>query len=255
MNGNSRGLNFAHQFLSMRRLIIIFSCLFPVTAANAQERSLRIISSRSNNGISSVGVSGIRSAAVWLSDSAGFVRIPSDEPGPLRFSHISYQTRILQIDTGSSWTVRLSPLPYSLEGVTVLSPLARFRRDSAFNHSFFRRELADAKFKPGKKIVFIPMPGRIEIGIQWDGAISNFAMIATGKKRQYKRFARALKEMEAGKYAAIRYTTAMVSEQTGLPEDSAMAFIAKHPLDEDFLRSASELELRMRVREMYRVNR
>lgn len=230
-------------------LLIIFSTIIPTAHAGY----LRVVSGAGGEAIPNVAVCGLRSNQTWLSDSLGIVRIPHDDPGPFRFSHLSFQTRILKPDTGAGLRIiTLQPLPYSLNGIVVLSPLARFRRDSAFNHSFFRRELADAKFKPGKKLIFIHSPLGVQVGVQWGGVLSNVALVASGKKARYRKFARNLKRYETEKFAAIRYTTSLVSEQTGLEEDSAFAFIASHPLDDEFLRSATELELKMRVRELYR---
>lgn len=238
-----------------RTAVLMFLFLTP-TVVNAQLRKCRIVAGNSGEAISNVAISGLQSKGVWLTDSLGLVQIPAAETGPFRISHISFQTRILRPDTTSVfWTITLQPVPYSLEGVTVLSPMARFRRDSAFNHSFFRRELADAKMKTGKKLVFIRSFRGVELGIEFDGLISNLALVASGKKAHYRGFARNIKRYEADRLATIRYTTTLVSEQTGLEEDSAYAFIASHPLDDDFLRSATELELKMRVREMYRQHR
>ncbi len=240
----------------MRSTVLFFVPMLLAQLAGAQFRSCRIVSARSGAGIPNVAVSGLQSDASWLSDSLGIVRMDGQDAGPFRFSHISYQTRILRPDTSAGyWLIVLQPLPYSLDGVEVLSPLARFRRDSAFNHSFFRRELADAKFKLDRKFVFVRTWRGMELQIELSGVFSNLAQLASGRKTQYRRLTRELKRIEARKFAAIRYTTALVGEQTGLAEDSAMAFIAAHPLDEEFLRSASELELKMRVRDMYRSKR
>jgi hypothetical protein len=73
----------------------------------------------------------------------------------------------------------------------------------------------------------------VEAGLEWKGVFTNFAVIASGKKARYQGFSNELRRIEAGAFAAIRYTDASVGEQTGLGKESAMAFIAAHPPDDD----------------------
>jgi len=249
-------LNFGSKFQSMSRTLLLLLILSAAGQISAQTMNCRIVSARNGSPIPNVAISALQSDAVWITDSMGIAHIDAADPGPFRISHIAHMMRILRPDSASSsWVVALQPLPYSLDGVEVISPVARFRRDSALNHSFFRRELADAHFRPGVKLVPIRTWRGLELGLEWQGVFTNLALIASGKKARYKRFSRELKRMEAGKFTAIRYTTSLVGEQTGLEEDAAMAFIAAHPIGEEFLRAASELELKMLIRDMYRPKR
>ena len=84
------------------------------------------------------------------------------------------------------------------------------------------------------------------------GLISELALAISGKKKYYKRFAAEMTMLEELRYSTIRYTPGLVTAQTGLDDSAANAFIIKHPIPAEFVRAASELELKMWVREQYR---
>jgi predicted PP-loop superfamily ATPase len=89
-------------------------------------------------------------------------------------------------------------------------------------------------------------------GIGTTGLISDLALGISGKKKYYKRFAAEMTMLEEMQYSSIRYTTSLVVAQTGLTDSAAAAFIVRNPIPLDFVRVASELELKMWVREQYR---
>jgi hypothetical protein len=138
--------------------------------------------------------------------------------------------------------------PVQLKGVEVLSPMARYKRDSAFNRQFFRKDLSyvPSQIKMGS------VSAGTGFGVSVGGVLSELALLATGKKKDVRRLQEEMLYLENLQFTSIRYNPALVSAQTGLNDSAATAFVVRNPIPSDYLRVASELELKMRIRETYR---
>lgn len=232
----------------MRLLLLSVIFLLPF-AASAQQHQMQAFDDMSGAGIGPVLVSNLRSGALWLTDSSGkgaFTAYPGDV---VRFSKPGFRDQTLRI-AGYMEPVeaRLQRAPIELKGVEVLSPYKRFKQDSAFNHEFFRKELQYA----GRQVHVDNLQGGTGFGIGFSGIFSELALRATGKRKEAKEVARNLYFLEDLQFNSIRYTPTLVMAQTGLDDSAAWAFIRQHPIPNDFLRDASELELKQRIRDMYR---
>lgn len=94
-----------------------------------------------------------------------------------------------------------------------------------------------------------------QLGAQWTGLISNVALLASGKKKAYRRLAKEMEYLERTHYSSIRYNADLVSALTGLDDRGASEFVMRNPLPDEFLQQASELELRMYIRDLYLAKR
>ncbi|MBS1644679.1 MAG: hypothetical protein JST36_06530 [Bacteroidetes bacterium] len=194
--------------------------------------------------LASVLVTNLHSNAMWVSDKDGNIAFTALPGELLRFHLPGYHDYDLRIFSDKDLIkVGMVRAPIELAEVEVLSPMARYRRDSTFNRQFFHKELGYA----GRQTKMNYSGG---IGI--DGPFSALALWASGKKKYYKNFQKELVALEDMRYASIRYTPELVKAQTGLDDSGANAFIRAHPIPNDFVRYASELELKMWVRNEYR---
>ncbi len=132
---------------------------------------------------------------------------------------------------------------HTLEEVEILSPMAKYRRDSAEARLIYRKSIGDAK----KQVVI-----SLSNGIVFHNLPSVLAATISGKRKRDKKFYRKLQSSENEKYADTRYNTAMVRTLTGMPEDSAGLFVNAYPVPHDYIRAATDLELGTWVRENYR---
>ncbi len=206
----------------------------------------RIFDGASSRPLATVLVTNTRSGALWVSDSAGNIAFTAYPGDVVSFQHPAYHDRELRINSYEDpVSIALTKAPIQLAEVKVLSPLLRYRQDSIFNHQFFRKELGYASSKAEMNY---------SGGIGTSGLISELALSLSGKKKYYKRFAGEMAMLEELRYSSIRYTPEMVAAQTGLDDSAASAFILKHPMTNEFVRTASELELKMWVREQYRAD-
>jgi hypothetical protein len=207
----------------------------------AQQHIGHISDELSGEPLRSVLITNTHSGALWLSDSGGNVAFTAYPGDVIRFSHPGYKEAKATI-TGynDGVTIGLTRAPIELKGVTVESPLARFQRDTAFNHQYFHKELGYAHSQV-----------RME-GMGASGLISELALRATGRKKAARRLEEEMLFLEGMQYSYIRYNAAMVTAQTGLKDTAAEAFIARHPIPNEYLQAASELELKQHIRDMYR---
>lgn len=74
----------------------------------------------------------------------------------------------------------------------------------------------------------------------------------TGRKKKEKKFLRTYQAMQSEKLIAIRYNPSAVALVTGLKGEEAARFMNANPMSEGFARTASELELKMWIRDHYK---
>ena len=127
-----------------------------------------------------------------------------------------------------------------IKEVKVRSPYAKWKEDSARNRLIYKKELADAVFKP---IV------SLNNGIQLDGFFSNLALIISGKKKRYQKFKAEIERNEREDFSSIRYTPAVVTRVTGLEDSAAVVSIKQNPMPRNFLVAATELEFLQWIRD------
>lgn len=132
---------------------------------------------------------------------------------------------------------------HKLKEVEVLSDMGRYKRDSAFMDTVYRKAFKDAnskiKFKMTNGLVFENLPSEV-------------AKKLTGRKKREKKFLHTYQAMQSEKLVAIRYNSSSVGSVTGLKGDDAARFINANPMSEGFARTASELELKMWIRDHYK---
>jgi hypothetical protein len=85
-----------------------------------------------------------------------------------------------------------------------------------------------------------------------EGLFTRLARKVSGRDKREKEFLAMYRTMQAEKLIAIRYNPRVVSSVTGLKGEEAVHFVNRHPMPEDFARSATELELKMWIRDRYK---
>ncbi len=225
----------------MRSLLALIVFLLLPKCGSAQQHRGRVSDGLTGEGLGSVLITNTHNNALWLSDSAGgtvFTAYPGDI---IRFSHPGYKlAEVHVIGYNDAVTIGLQRAPIELKGVEVLSPMARFKQDSTFNHQYFHKELGY-------------VPSQVQMaGFGVSGIFSELALLATGKKKAVRRLQEEMLFLECMQFSNIRYTPSLVASQTGLNDSAAERFIVRNPIPNDYLRVASELELKQRIRDMYR---
>ena len=144
-------------------------------------------------------------------------------------------------------TITLRQLSYSMQEVEVTPELERFEKEHQEMLETYDKTFQDAKRKPK---VYGYAGGMA--GITVDGLISNFATKVSGKKKKAKRFAKDFEQTENDKFISLRYNPEVVMSATKTTKDSAVVFIREHPMEYDYAKTASSLELLMWIRYHFR---
>jgi hypothetical protein len=231
----------------MRTLYSIILCtlVLPFSLA-AQQFKGRVSDVESGLPIPMALITNTRSGSMWLSDSSGMCAFSAEPGDMLRIEHTAYKDYKLQIRSYEDLiSIRMERAPIELKGVTVESPYTRFSRDSAFFRDYYHKEIGYSGSQIG-----MGNGGIVAV----DGMFSELALVVSGKKKRAKRFAEDLQMLEEWRYQGIRYTPQLVMSQTGLDDSTANAFIVKHPMPSDLVRTGSELMLKSWVRDEYRAS-
>ena len=134
-----------------------------------------------------------------------------------------------------------------IKEVKVRSPYAKWKEDSATNQLIYRKELADAVFKPQVNL----RGGAIIV----EGFFSNLALILSGKKKRYQQFKAEIERNEQEDFDNIRYNKEVVVRVTELNDSAALVFIKQNPMPRDFLLSSTELEFLQWIRDRQKKQR
>lgn len=226
------------------RIIFTFLLVASGFVALAQQFRAQIADVQSTQPLGRVLVKNLRSGALWISDSVGSVAFTAFPGDVVSFSLTGYR-EITEHVAGydQRFNIRLERLPIQLSEVQVLSPYARFQRDSAFNRLFYRDALKMSKAQSKLDLTN---------GIGASGLVSDLAMAISGKKRYYKGFAANMAMLEDLRFSSIRYTPEAVAAQTGMSDSAAAQFILRNPMPAEIARNAGELEFKMWIRTAFR---
>jgi hypothetical protein len=133
-----------------------------------------------------------------------------------------------------------------LQEVVILSEMAKYKRDSARLDSIYAKTMRD---------VNQDVDVHLGNGVVFEGLFSKMARKISGRDKKDKKFLATYRQMQSEKVVAIRYNPRVVASVTGLKGDLAASFINQNPMPEDFARTATELELKMWIRERYKDSR
>jgi hypothetical protein len=232
------------------KLLVFLFIIFFCNDAIAKELHGKIIN-ENGTGLSSVMVKNLNTGIATASDSGGYFAIEVTTGDRVSLSHLAYQTYYFTAGDEQFKEIKLSNKNVQLGEVKILSPMAKFRRDSAFNHQVYHKELGYATSKTQKHLLI----GTGTVGISVDGFFSELALRASGKKKRFKNFAAVMAADERQRYIGIRYNAALVIQVTGLTDSMAINFVNTHPMSYDFARAASDLELKSWILHEYKARR
>ncbi len=130
--------------------------------------------------------------------------------------------------------VSLFQMSYELEEFTLRQRYSPYQTDSMARRGTYKRALARQK---------------------GGGVMSPVSFVAEKLSKRSKRAFRFQKDFykwEEEKFISSRYTPELVASQTQLSGDTLAFFMNAYPMPYDFARAASELELKIWIREQYR---
>lgn len=215
-------------------LLLLFS--FPATSQTLQGV---VTDAATGTPLYPVTVVNIASQQVTYTDSRGFYSIAAGNGDMIAFTYIGYKSiekpKPLSVIV-ATMNVRMTRTEYGLKEVKIRpGHLTQYQIDSIERRSIYKVQLQRAPPSP---------------------FVSPVSAIAEKFSRKAKRTYQFQKDFAAGeieKFVDTRYTIELVQSQTGLKDgDSTAHFMNSNPLPYDFARTASDLELKMWIREHYR---
>ncbi len=203
-----------------------------------------VIDEETKSAIAGVKIVNKKSGYSVSSDRNGHFSISAVPGETLVFTHMSYEPAFEKVTAGNegrSILVLMSPMSHRLEQV-VISGRTKYQRDSAARHELYGHELA----KP-----LVPKPKYTGLGCA--GCFGWMADKITGNSKRPKRFKKQFAADDEQLFIDSRYNIELVELLTGMSEpDSAAGFIRHYPMQYQFARAASDLELKAWIRYNYR---
>lgn len=232
----------------MRFLLAAALSVCAVTS-QAQVYRAHVVDINSHRPLNDVVILNLNTKMAAVTEANGSFTINGRPGDQLRFVHPGFADHFSYVTTRFTDTIFMLEGSVTLQEVTVTSELARFRKDSADRHIIYKRILEDANSKPRVGTV---NGGPNNFGVAVGGLFSELALRASGKKKAYRKFEKQMLQDEQERFIAIRYNPDLVMRTTGMDQTASEAFVRTHVMPIEFARQASDLEIKMWIRERWR---
>lgn len=203
----------------------------------AQKFSGIIVDADNNQPVAFVNIINKTTGSISISEQNGNFSIMAHANDVVEFTSIGYDTASILLTPGvaANWykRIRMHKAVYSI-GEVEISNLTPYQRDSAERRSTYASQLNEQKVRS----VMSP--------------ITAIADNISRKKRMQWRFQRNFAKWEDEKYIDTRYSVETVESVTGLSEQDAYLFMAAYPMNADYARIASDVEIQMWISYNYK---
>lgn len=226
----------------MRLFLLIIACVARLACFGQLVNGI-VLDSEHEQPVVNASVVNKKTGAVTLSDADGHFSIVAERGHVLAFSHMSYEvsTVIVALDNAQRLVVKLVPNEVMLQRV-IISSRTKYQRDSAERHEMYGHELT-RQLTPKPKYT----------GLGCSGCFGWLADKITGNGKHAKKFRKGFASDDEVKFIDSRYNVDVVALLIDLKDrDSIATFINHYPMEYDFARAATELEVKAWVRANYR---
>jgi hypothetical protein len=136
-------------------------------------------------------------------------------------------------DLTKSIEMYMSLKPVQLKDVTIYRGPTEYQKDSANRASIYKSAFEYEQ----QKSVMTP--------------VTSIYQKFSKKYKNLRKFQDQIQDMERQKFIDTRYNTDLVKVLTKLPDDSVSIFMNQYPIEYDFVRAASDLEIKMWIKYNY----
>lgn len=209
------------------------------------------LDAQSGEPLNSVLIRNLNSGAVTYSDISGNFSMTVNYSDSLSCSIVGYGSHTVQVlseEPEQHLLLKLNRKIIAIDTVVVRS-LSKYQQDSLANREIFGKKVDEKPAKFGMVKWKYQEAGK---PLKFDAPISSLIQKRTKKYKRLKAFQDRYKYDEKQFYADSRYTPELVTTLTGLTNDSSLLFIKTFPVAYDFVRAATDLELKMWIRYHYR---
>lgn len=178
-----------------------------------------------------------------VTDAQGNYSLPAKDGEVISYSYIGFHTVQRQAIPGTYLVVELFPLNVKLQEYILHPDYTPFQKDSAEMTTLYSKELNTQRVKPGFSNAN---------GGGFSGVIGSVVQKMAKSYKKNKEFKETFKKDIEQKYIDTRYKPGLVTALTGFTGDTLAIFMNTYPMDYDFARTASDLELKMWIRNNYK---
>jgi hypothetical protein len=221
------------------RQLVIFLCLLLFTGqASAQTLKGLVTDSLNSKPLSPVVITNLRTNQSVYSDDDGQFTLHAQTGDKLALVYIGYRTRqwVMPPAIGAvRHRIEMQPLSYQLDELVVRTRnYTKYQIDSLERRDIYQRALS--RERSGS--VMSP--------------VTLLAEKLSKKSRQTFKFQKEFNYWEHQRFIDSRYTPDLVNILTGLEGDTLAHFMNAYPIPYDYVRAATDLELKMWIRTNYR---
>ncbi len=217
----------------MKRLFILLFLLVSV-GVNAQVLYKGFVYDSSSKAVlTTVRIENLTTHEGTSSNNIGYFEIGANANDYIIFSMVGYKNKIVKVepnDNGTYKSIFLKTAPVMLKGVVIKKGPTQYQQDSARRASIYQ----DVFEYEQQKSVMSP--------------VTSVYQKFSKKHKSLRKFKGQILDMEQQKFIDTRYTKELVTELTKLPDEDAQAFINAYPMEYQFARTASELEIKMWIK-------
>jgi carboxypeptidase-like protein len=177
------------------------------------------------------------------SGESGYFELPAKNGDGISFSFLGYHTEQRVANPGMELKMELYPLSVQLKEYILHPDYTPFQKDSAAMATLYSTELNKKPVKVGFSNAN---------GGGFTGLIGAPVQKMSKSYKQNKKFRENFQRDIEQKYIDTRYTPGLVSALTGFAGDTLAIFMNSYPMEYNFARAASDLEIKVWIRNNYR---
>ncbi len=217
-----------------------FTLLLLLIAGSATAQTMQgiVFDAGTRRPIWPVTVVNIRTQEAVLTSENGFYSIHAEQGDKIAFSYVGYKAELRPKPPSvivATQDVFLTRTETQLQEVKVrLRQYTKFQLDSIERRSIYKLQL---QRRPPSAFA---------------SPVSAIAEKFSKKAKRTYAFQKEFARMEDEKWIDSRYTPELVTELTGITGDTIGHFMYAYPMAYDFARAASDLEIKLWIRENYR---
>jgi hypothetical protein len=192
-----------------------------------------IIDSAKRNTINSVRVENLSTHQGDYSNADGFFSIEGKEGDYIIFSYLGFNNKVIRLNSSlnnNNQIVKMTIKTVGLKGVTIKQGPTQYQTDSAKRADIYK----DAFDYTQTKSAMSP--------------ITSLYQVFSKKHKTMRHFQDQIVDIEKQKFIDTRYGEELTAQMTGLKEEALIKFMQAYPMEVDFARAASDLEIKMWIK-------
>lgn len=193
----------------------------------------RIVDSVYKRGLESVSIENMTTHQGAYSGQGGYFELEVNEGDNVYLTYVGYKPKSIRIKAEDALKLKeitLALKPIQLKDVTIYRGPTEYQKDSMQRASLYKSAFEYEQ----QKSVMTP--------------VTSIYQKFSKKYKNLRKFQEQIIDIEKQKFIDTRYSPELVQSLTKLPEDSVAHFMNQYPMELEYARAASELEIKMWIK-------